>query len=287
VSILDNRDIVTGKKKANDAAYKLASHLLAAQLNFAAGAKTCQDALDAAIEAENLLVSLGFNGTADYLSPKDSNYQIALELAETLDQYNNGILCNPPPITENKESTSNTVVTIPIGIPAGVNFVAPGGITSNAIAGIKTSFSQPFSLGNTFSGTFGMSTNFSPPFGLALGQSSGFSPPFGLGLGQNSGFSPPFGLGAGSSGLFGMSTSFSPPFGLAFGQSSGFSPPFGLGLGQSSGFSPPFGLGSDFSGPFGMGTGFSPPFGLGAGFFRAFGMNTGFSSQFNGNFLLP
>jgi hypothetical protein len=97
VSILDQRDLNTGKKKARDAGYTLAMHLLAAQLNFAAGAETCQEALDAALEGENLLIRLGFNGTGNYLRPKHKDYAYALELANTLDLYNNGILCSSIP----------------------------------------------------------------------------------------------------------------------------------------------------------------------------------------------
>jgi hypothetical protein len=95
VSILDQRDLKTGKKRASDAAYTLAMHLLAAQLNFAAGAETCQEAQDAAVAAENLLVSIGFDGTDKYLRPKDPEYTEALELAYRLDEYNNGYLCSP------------------------------------------------------------------------------------------------------------------------------------------------------------------------------------------------
>jgi hypothetical protein len=107
VSILDQRDLETGQKKSSDAAYTLAMHLLAAQLNFAAGAETCQEALDAALDAETLLVSISFDGTGSYLGPKGSTknaYYDALDLAEILDQYNNGLLCGDggpyePPVT--------------------------------------------------------------------------------------------------------------------------------------------------------------------------------------------
>ncbi len=93
VSILDQRDLDTGRKRASDAAYTLAMHLLAAQLNFAAGAESCPAAQDAVVAAENLLVSIDFNGTGRYLRPKDAEYQSALTLAATLDEYNNGNLC--------------------------------------------------------------------------------------------------------------------------------------------------------------------------------------------------
>jgi hypothetical protein len=95
VSILDQRDLRTDKKKASDAAFTLAMHLLAAQLNFAAGAETCQTALDVALEAENLLVNLGFDGTGNYLRPNEPEYGRAIDLASELDEYNNGYLCNP------------------------------------------------------------------------------------------------------------------------------------------------------------------------------------------------
>jgi hypothetical protein len=95
VSILDQRDLNTGKKMASDAAYTLAMHLLAARLNLAAGAESCQAALAAADAGQALLESIGFDGTGKYLRPKQQQYQDALELANILDQYNNGYLCGP------------------------------------------------------------------------------------------------------------------------------------------------------------------------------------------------
>ena len=95
VNILSNRDIETGKNKAKDAAYRLARQLLAAQLNYAAGAGQCQEATDAIADAEALLVSIGFDGTGNYLRPRDDEYEDAVDLAYTLDQYNNGLLCTP------------------------------------------------------------------------------------------------------------------------------------------------------------------------------------------------
>ena len=95
VSILDQRDFETGRKRASDAAYTLAMHLLAAELNFGAGAETCPAAQDAALAARTLLVDIGFDATGKYLRPKNAEYQQALDLAYTLDQYNNGLLCNP------------------------------------------------------------------------------------------------------------------------------------------------------------------------------------------------
>jgi hypothetical protein len=93
VSILDQRDFNNGRKMASDAAYTLAMHLLAAQLNFGAGACTTQDVLVTAAAAQDLLVSLGFDATGNYLRPRHQDYNYALALAHYLDQYNNGAFC--------------------------------------------------------------------------------------------------------------------------------------------------------------------------------------------------
>jgi hypothetical protein len=93
VSILDQRDLNSGRKMASDAAYTLAMHLLAAKLNLAAGAETCPAVVDAVAAGDGLLSSIGFDGTGKYLRPKDAEYQTALDLAGTLDAYNNGDLC--------------------------------------------------------------------------------------------------------------------------------------------------------------------------------------------------
>lgn len=103
VDLLDRRDIgdpdevKDGKKRANDAAYYLASHLLAAQANFAAGTATCTEALDAAADGEELLDEIDFDGTASFLPPRDNNplRDQAIVLAATLDLYNNNELCSP------------------------------------------------------------------------------------------------------------------------------------------------------------------------------------------------
>jgi hypothetical protein len=92
VDILDHRDLL-GKKRASDAAYKLARSLLAYEANTSAGAGTCQEAVEAAIAGDALLSSIGFDGIGKYLRPKDSEYQLAVELAGTLDEYNNNLLC--------------------------------------------------------------------------------------------------------------------------------------------------------------------------------------------------
>jgi hypothetical protein len=109
VDILDQRDIANegavsdGPKNSNDAAYTLAMHLLAAQLNFGAGARTCDAAHDAALAGEQLLDKINFIGTGSYLLNNDkkvkTDYNLALQLANTLAQYNNGLLCSGPAVS--------------------------------------------------------------------------------------------------------------------------------------------------------------------------------------------
>ena len=95
VSILDQRDLGSDRKRASDAAYTLAMHLLAAKLNLAAGAETCPAVVDAVADGDALLSSIGFDGSGQFLRPRDTEYQNALDLAGTLDAYNNGELCGP------------------------------------------------------------------------------------------------------------------------------------------------------------------------------------------------
>ena len=91
VLILDKRDL-RGKKQASDPLHNLATHLLAAQLNFGAGACTTQDVLDAALAAETLLDDYDFDGYSS-MGKKDPRAQEANALATYLDEYNNGLYC--------------------------------------------------------------------------------------------------------------------------------------------------------------------------------------------------
>lgn len=100
--ILDMREVTAngvvgdGKKMASDGARTLARHLLAAQLNLAAGACRTQAALDASLAGEALLDSINFDGTRStaYLTSKSGAlYAEALRLAGILDSYNNGAFC--------------------------------------------------------------------------------------------------------------------------------------------------------------------------------------------------
>ena len=68
--------------------------LLAAQLNFGAGACTTPEVLQAALQAETLLDKYDFDGNGhDQLSKKSPDVQLANDLATYLDDYNNGMYC--------------------------------------------------------------------------------------------------------------------------------------------------------------------------------------------------
>ncbi|HEY6006839.1 MAG TPA: hypothetical protein VIU40_00830, partial [Geobacteraceae bacterium] len=92
VMILDRRNAV-GKKMANDPAYGLASHLLAAKLNIAADAGACGAVTDAVAEADALLARIGFDATRRFLTSLTADGKRALELMALLDDYNNNQLC--------------------------------------------------------------------------------------------------------------------------------------------------------------------------------------------------
>ena len=96
VNILDKRALNgNNKNMAKDAAYRLAAQQLAAKLNLAAGAESCGVDTEVAA-AQDLLESIDFLGTGNYLRPRDALYQDATEFAATLDTYNNGGLCATP-----------------------------------------------------------------------------------------------------------------------------------------------------------------------------------------------
>ncbi len=95
VDILDKRD-TRGHKRANDGAYKLASQLLAAQLNLDSDAVSCPAVERAVTAGDQLLHRIRFNGEGSYLGPRTSHRSLrkeAIKLAEVLDDYNNGELC--------------------------------------------------------------------------------------------------------------------------------------------------------------------------------------------------
>jgi hypothetical protein len=103
VLILDARKLVGKNKNAsNDAAYTLARALLAARLNQDAGACVPYTGFEQVLDdADNLLASIGFDGTGDYLDPKNKKEAElradALYLYGIIDNYNNGYLCTGEP----------------------------------------------------------------------------------------------------------------------------------------------------------------------------------------------
>jgi hypothetical protein len=97
VAILDKSTVNTNKKMASDPAYNLAAQLLAYRLNIQAGAGTCANAISAASAAQTLLAKYHFNGTGSYTSGANkmsaADQSLANSLANTLDRYNNDLLC--------------------------------------------------------------------------------------------------------------------------------------------------------------------------------------------------
>ena len=120
VLVLDSRTVDKKEKNmSNDAAYTLAKALLAARLNQDAGAcvvppegwwnetewgeqpaelQTFEQVLTA---ADQLLIDEGFDGTGDYLGPKNKQDKdlaaYALWLYEIIDDYNNSEICTGDP----------------------------------------------------------------------------------------------------------------------------------------------------------------------------------------------
>ena len=97
VAVLDQRDLNNdNKKRGGDAAYMLARNLLAAYLNYGAGACMHPDVTDAMTEAQALLVGEGFDGTGQYWKGGKNaaaERAYALYLSNILDEYNNGMYC--------------------------------------------------------------------------------------------------------------------------------------------------------------------------------------------------
>jgi uncharacterized repeat protein (TIGR01451 family) len=91
VRILNKSTVNTGTKKASDPLFNLAAQYLAARLNQEAGAEdSC--ITQALTEAQALLLANNFNGiTHDSLTNAEKTQ--ANDLANTLDDYNNGFLC--------------------------------------------------------------------------------------------------------------------------------------------------------------------------------------------------
>lgn len=84
-----------GAVMKGDAAYALASQLLAAQLNLAAGSEYCPASDQAVTAAQLLLLGLGFDGTGKNLTPLSGSQDLktAEILTGQLASYNSGALC--------------------------------------------------------------------------------------------------------------------------------------------------------------------------------------------------
>jgi len=95
-NLLQWRDLA-GADHSDDPAYTLASQLVTAQLNLAAGAATCPLAEKSVQAAQLLLLSLGFDGTQSYLESQVATRELdtALLLTDQLTDYNLGGLCTP------------------------------------------------------------------------------------------------------------------------------------------------------------------------------------------------
>jgi hypothetical protein len=94
VAILNKSTVNNGKKMASDPAYNMAAQLLAARLNIAAGAGSCDDADDAMADGQALLDLINFTGTGAYKNSMTAQQQAdANEIAGILDDYNNNTLC--------------------------------------------------------------------------------------------------------------------------------------------------------------------------------------------------
>lgn len=93
VSLLNKTAVNSGKKLASDPAFNLAAQLMAVELNFQAGAGKCPAIVTAEAQAQALLASIDFNGTGSYKTMSAANQALANQLANTLDRYNNNLLC--------------------------------------------------------------------------------------------------------------------------------------------------------------------------------------------------
>jgi len=92
VNILNKTTINGARKMASDPAFGLAAQLLGAKLNIVAGAASCPSANTAIAQGQALLAAIHFNGiTHDALTKAQKTD--ANNLANTLDLYNNNMLC--------------------------------------------------------------------------------------------------------------------------------------------------------------------------------------------------
>ena len=93
VNLLNKSTMTTGIKMASDPLFNMTAQLVAAELNTVAGAASCGTVDSAIVQANALLTKYGFNGNS--YSPKltKADAAAANSLANTLDMYNNNLLC--------------------------------------------------------------------------------------------------------------------------------------------------------------------------------------------------
>jgi len=90
VRLLDKSTIDTDKKMASDPLYNMAAQLVAAELNYAAGAAKCPKITTTMTSANALLTQYGFTGTGNYASAMTAADKVlANNWAQKLDDYNN------------------------------------------------------------------------------------------------------------------------------------------------------------------------------------------------------
>lgn len=89
--LLQNRT-VDGSDRSSSPVFRLAGQLYTAELNLAAGARTCADLEGTAIAGQALLAKVGFDGSA-IASWSMADDATATRLAQRLAEYNAGGLC--------------------------------------------------------------------------------------------------------------------------------------------------------------------------------------------------
>jgi hypothetical protein len=93
VNILNKTTIDGRTKKASDPLFNMAAQLLAARLNVTGGAGTCPASINAVNAAQALLVKYNWNGLTYSPTLTAADATLANQLNNSLDQYNNGLLC--------------------------------------------------------------------------------------------------------------------------------------------------------------------------------------------------
>ncbi len=164
VDLLDQRSlgdpavVYDGIKHAEDAAYGLAKELLAAQLNLGAAARTCTEATDAVLNGEKLLDKYNFvagDGAAYLVATNKktkADYNLALSLAATLAEYNNGLLCTgvePPVVTITSPAgptVSGDSVTVVAGVISAAGVVQVAFLVDGVLIGTDTDAADGWSM---------------------------------------------------------------------------------------------------------------------------------------------